>query len=552
MSLHYIRDAQTPAATTNGSYDYSLMLAIPLLYHVLRCMGWTRLYEGMGYNNAYNYPADADMEEDGTTDWTAVGTATLAKDTTIKYQRNQSLKVTSNASGDGVESDTWDAPADTAATFYLKLRAYNDSGSSWDVQVDNGGGYASVGSIPDNSGVWTEYEFSYTRSATANNKFKVLDDNNTQGIIYLDDVQTYRQCFEHSAYENGTDGDVVNGDEFESSGYTFDSGDVGHFLCFYDPTNPENTGGYKITSINAGNAVLDLRVGGSETLTNTTSQDLVWRIYDPNLCPVFSNTSDEDYSAFHRSRVYLESPHSSKWRLGLQVYKTSYNVQTYGLIYGSPNDNVPYNRAGFPTYEGGPSTADFTYRYIHTPNSSNTRTPRVYAMIAGDGSFVSFGMRHNEISTYLYPYCVVGYFSDDTEYTEQERFAWLAPGSVAAENGTLDVEGGSSFGNGKICTDSDKVVDCSLAVLNTHSYIMNQDTDNRANPFSSEEWVVPVVVVRDPGGDDYKYGEIEMDRESGFFWTRDNMNQYSTFDSETYFHLCNGLVWPWNGFSVIA
>ncbi|MGW8180609.1 MAG: hypothetical protein ACWGQW_17895, partial [bacterium] len=246
MSLHYIRDAQTPLRTMSGNYDYSLVAAITVLYHLLRCMGWKWLYEGVGDTAlGMNFVPDGDMEVLDTSSWSAVGTASLSKNTSTKHQSLRSLQVTSNASGDGVESGVWDASATTAATFYLRIWAANNTGSSWDVRVDNGGGsFASVGSIPHNGGVWTEYEFSYTRSATANNAFRVLDNNNTQGSIYLDDIAVYRTYFEHSAYESGTDGDVVNGNEFESAGYDFDGGDVGHFLCFYDPTHPENTGAY--------------------------------------------------------------------------------------------------------------------------------------------------------------------------------------------------------------------------------------------------------------------------------------------------------------------
>jgi len=547
--LHYVRDAQPFVRNGHGNYEFGYWEAFIAFFNFLRVMGWTVLYEGNGLGDSYGSVdslSDGDMEASGTTSWTAIGTATLAKDKTTKHQAAQSLKITSAASGDGVQSSAWSAWGTTSNTFYVLLWASNDSGASWDVQVDNGGGsFASIGSIPDNGGVWTMYKFSYARSATANNYFKILDNNNTQGFIHIDDANAYRSYWEDSAYETGTDGDVVNGDEFESAAYDFDSGDLNKFLAIYDPDNLGNSGVYKIISLNGTNAVLDLRVGGSETLTNTTSQDLAWRLFIP---PVSSAaTMTEDTYAVEGSRVVMESPHASKWRCFFRLYCGSYTTAKIVYNMASPND-CPYNGGGALSGYGINQSAS---TYTSIPSYTGTYTHRLYAMVAGDGSFFAFAARIDELAGYLYPYAVMGYLSDDADYDEVERFAVLAPSISGSEQGVF-VNTNAGFGYYGHCGNADgkRMSRCTVGVLNIDPVSIVDDVDSKANPFSTNEWIIPLLVCRDIDNEMYAYGEYEADRESALFYTRANMTEWATFDSNGYFHLCNGLVWKWMGVSV--
>lgn len=558
MSLHYIRDHLLPEISDPSAYEYNAAVHMWILYHLLRCMGWEWLWQCDGQNDTPNPILDADMEASGTSDWAAVGTGALAKDTGEKHQGAQSLKVTSNAANDGVEDAAFTVINGSA--YWISIWVFNDSGDSWNFDVDNGGGYVTAGSIPDNGGTWTRYEFTYNSSAVTN-KFRVVDNNNTQGDIYLDDAVAFLETFEKSEEESGTDGDVQNGDEFNSTVYTFVAGDIGKTLCFYDPVNPLNTGAYEIAGVNAGNAVLDLRVGGAETLTNTSVGTLVWRMIDYSDgttgliigATAFANASEG-------AGVGLQSPHSSGWRWFWRWKAVQGSSNNNFFMWTAPID-TEFSALDGAFTPSGPSSSNSRlepFTWAGTQEALNTGagagqssgSHRFYAMVASDGAFAAWAGRPTGGNG---SYCcgAIGILSDDTEFTERERFFQL--GKNLTTGSELDLIGvGSSFGYNGICgTNNDRMYNSTIACLATISYVPMTDVNSRSNIYSSEEWMFPLLLLR---GYDFSgiYGELEMDREEAFFGTRENMTQFTTFDSDGYIHLLNGLVWKWSGISILG
>lgn len=559
--LHYIRDHVVPYLNDGSTYDYAPLKQYPVLYHLLRVMGWTWLWECDGHDDAPNHVTDADMEASGVTSWNVVGTGLLAKDGTQKHQGTQSLRVTSQASGDGVESADM-TPMLTTITYHIVIWAHNDTGAAWNVDIHNGSSYSTVGTIPDNGGVWTKHVFSYD-SIAATNKFKIYDNNNSQGILYLDDVISFLSYYEYDIDNSGSDGDVQNSDEFHSTAYTFVVGDVGKTVIFYDPTNLGNTGAYEILSINGGNAVLDLKVGGAEVLTNTSVGNLEWRLYDRTVNgPFTANNTEADQA--EGAGFGLQSPHSSDWRLFLRGRTVYGNASRMLIPWSAPTDTEFSVNDGqfFPT---GPSVFRGRIEPYKWDVSQVGQFPgsgyanaggdgsRLYAMIAGDGSFVTWFIRPKVETAICYTtMTLVGMISDNIEYTEQQRFCQLAKAYVSYGDEVRLMDDTYAFGfNGVAGTITDKFTDATLGVYATVTYRPNDDVNSRANIYSGNEWICPLTLIRDWKNTDGEYGELEMDQDDAFYWTRQNKLDFSTFDSDEYLHIKGGVVWKWPNISIV-
>lgn len=556
MTLHYIRDHYLPEITDPDSYEYSAVRSVWTMYHLLRCMGWTWLWECHGQTDDPHGVPDGDMAASGVTSWTAIGTAVPSKDTTTKHQNAQSLKIESKALNDGVESATF-AGITGGYEYKLMIWAANDSGAAWNVDVDNGGGYANVGTIPDNSGVWTKYIFSYTPSGTTN-KFKVYDNNNTQSIINIDDAHSFLNIFEYNYDQIGTDGDVQNGDEFHSASYSFVAGDINKTVVFYDPINSNNTGAYTIGAVSAGNAVLNLRVGGAETLTNTAVGNLSWRLVAPITKGPQIGVSNYA-NATEGSGFGLQSPHSSGWRMFWRAKLVTGAGTKNWHIWTAPIDSEFSVVSGM--FTNGPSVFGGRFKkYLWAETQVSMMTGgltisvgghRFYAMIAADGSFLAWAGRPETGVLTVSMYGMLGILSDDPEYTERERFFEFCKGTTGGTYEQSLANQAQAFGNNGMCgTETDLMYNARIAGMSTVTYLPVTDTDSRNNPYSSRAWIYPLIALR--GWDNTgPYGEMVLDREDALFGSRSNLTQWGTFDSHGYLHLTNGIIWKWSGISVL-
>lgn len=328
---HWIRDC---AAYKNGSGD-GYGEASYIFYHFLRTAGWSWIWECDGVVD--NHCTDASMEAAGTSDWTGIGSVVLNKNTSQKHMLTQSLSINSLSSGDGARSAAL-VSMSASTDYQLTLWAYNNTGQAWAVEVDTGtGSFGSVGTIPSD-GAWAKYEFSFTTNSSGTSYFRIRDTNASVGTLYVDSVVLRESWFEHRGViaedlSGSPDGQILNDDEFHADSYSFSAGDIGRYICVWDPTNVGNSGVYRITSVPATDAVLDLRAGGTPALTAQTG--LRWRLVDVTTAPTVYHSSavTQRYSGWG-----LESPHSEKWRLFMRGNAISTNSATWLVTWSAPYD----------------------------------------------------------------------------------------------------------------------------------------------------------------------------------------------------------------------
>jgi len=539
--IHYIRDLLIPRRPA-ADYSAAHMIGSYVLFHYLRVMGWEWLWECDTQQNTANHCPDGSMKAPHTTIWTALGTASLSKDASEKHQGLYGLEVDSSAVNDGVRSALL-TYMENSVLYYVVLWASNDTGSAWNVDVDDGSGsFSNMGTIPDNSGTWTKYVFSFTSHTSGNRYVRVVDNNGSSGTIYIDDLNIFRSWFEYRGVDqSGSDGDVQNGDEFSSSGYTFVSGDIGKVVVFYDPSNLGNSGAYTIDSINAGNAVLTLRMGGSETLINTSVGNLEWRLLDLTQAPISAYTTGGGSISESGAGWGLESPHASGWRLffrhrailgsnprSIMTWSSptnaEYDIQTGEFMGYEPSTYRPrgesYDYAGLGSVDG----------WFLVGNGGTTAAlethKRLYAMVSSGGEFVGVMMRTVPESTNNI-HGVFGVSGTDVRHTARESFVHLAKRN-GGNSATNEVDFGIFSNDGACGTDEATMPPCALGFWNV-SIVTSQDSNNQANPFSDEESLQRPVVLRDYDGSYGFYSEKEFDVEDALWCCRSNLGEFTPF-----------------------
>jgi len=536
--LHYIRDLLIPRRPA-GDYAATNMIASYVLFHFFRVMGWVWLWECDTQNSPANHCPDGDMETSGVADWTVIGTATRVKDAAVKHQGLYSLKVTSAALNDGIRTAILTSTENTTV-YRVALWASNNSGAAWNVDVDNGSGaFANVGTIPDNGGVWTLYHFTFTTNAGGNRYVRVVDNNTTTTDVYLDDINVFRSWFEYNGVDqNGSDGDVQNGDEFSSAAYTFVVGDVGKVVVFYDPTNLGNSGAYTVDSINAGNAVLALRMGGSETLINTAVGTLVWRLLDLTAAPISSYATGGSASE-SGAGWGLESPHASGWRLffrhralagsnakSIMTWSSpidaDFSVMTGEFMNYEPSTFRPrgdsYDWAGYASVEG--------WFLVGNGGSTSETHKRLYAMVSSGGELAAIATRtvptHTSNTLGMF-----GLSGTDARHTARESHVHLAKRDGG--NTPLNEMIFTVFSYDGACgSDEATMPPVALGMWNTDE-VSIRDLDNQANIYSGEEVLQRPIVLRDHSGDYGFYSEKEFDIEDALWMCRTNLGEFAPF-----------------------
>jgi len=540
--LHYIRDLQFPRRPS-ADYDGNLMISSYVLFHFLRVMGWQWLWECDTQDDAPNHCPDGDMEEADASSWLALGTgpAVLTKDPATKHQGYNALEVDSQGNADDGARSSALTSMENTTEYRVSLWASNNTGSAWNVDVDTGSGsFTNIGTIPDNGGTWTLYHFTFTTAASGTRYIRVVDNNATGGDLYLDDINIYRSWFEYNVDQSGSDGDVQNGDEFSSAGYTFVSGDIGKALVFYDPSNLGNSGAYLVDSVNAGNAVLTLRMGGSEQLINTSVGTLVWRLLDLTAAPCTNYTTEGGTDSESGAGWGLESPHTSKWRLFFRHRALTGNVDKPIKTWSSPIE-ADFSSMDGHILEYEPSTlrprgALYDWTNIGTTNgwymvghggTTVSTHGRLYAMVASGGEIVAMGHRSIPESTQN----AMGFFGitgSDSLHTDRESFVHLAKRNGALSNAN-EMGYGSGFSIDGACgTDENIMPPAAFGFWHTDEVTFN-DSDNKANPFSGDEFLQRPLVLRDYDGTYGHYSEKECDVEDAIWACRTNLDEFTPF-----------------------
>lgn len=558
---HWIRDLQLTTATATrcqGQIDY-------VIYHFLRTMGWMWLWECDGYaGDAPNRVPDGNMETAGVGSWTAVGTAVLAKVTTPVHSGVQALQVDSVGLNDGVES----APLvtmETATTYHTAIWVLNNTGQSWNVDVDIGTGYVTVGTVPS-SPSWQLRHFDFTTAAVGVQKIRVADNLNSQGTIYLSDVLIIKSYFEYNPADSipqGTDGSTINPNQFSSLSYNFVVGDIGKVICLYDPTNNKNSGAYKITAAAGGVATVDLRSG---TAAFVAQSGLSWRMIDLATAPEnVGNTNPGQRGA----GFGLQSPHTSQWRFfARQAQYGSGDVCMCG-VWGAPEDtDFDFSTGTF--YRTGPSTQNDKQGAYYLPASTALTWTRMHLLSSGsafvggrrfffmtedDGSFFTT-LTWDPVNN-LHDACLVGYLGADPYHPGIEEWALFARWQAQYSSGWQDAiyPDGNTFrmhGKGTVIARLNGLTQDALwgqyGYSNLAASVLSQ-TNAGPNRWSLWEWLHKPVIMRDPYG--LTGFPSERDANVGVYQGRLNRTPLSTFDSDAYIHFRQGYYWEWGGETIL-
>ena len=431
---------------------------------------------------------------------------------------------------------------------------------AFDVDVDQGdGSYVTVGTIPSNGTVFTKYSFSFRRLGSGNTTIRFV--SAAAGTLYIGGLHVFSSVWDRpNSTKRGTDGVLTNPDRFSTGGsFTPDASDVGKVLFVWDPTNNKNSGAYPIIADLGGGVVqLDLRSGSAAL---TTQSGLSWRValIDHLTYPNSGIPDKISWSGFG-----LESPHTSKWRFFLRQSQPGGQTGKGSIMWSAPED-TDFNFSTGEFYKTGPSTqrnrqgpwvkipdsapADDEhlwrggYSYSTVPHDS-----RCFVMTDADGAFFHFFLwdEYGEHACHLHGYLASTLPGVESHYL-MARWEDRGQGNECIFSSLY-----RSFGRSGTTYDRNKAaVPCCIAQLGIGTSTSNVTDQSNAgpNPWSGNEWKRPLILWRDS-----ETNEMAMALQSsncGVFQGRNNMVELSTFDSENFLHLDNGLIWEWSGETVL-
>lgn len=540
----------------------------PLLYHMLRVMGWDRIWEcdgDRGWTTPPTHIDDANMEDSGVTNWTAVSAGVPTKITDAR-EGNQALRITaSSSSGTGVRTNAL-LSVTASVQYTIMLWARNASGKTWTVEADDGGGvFSSAGTIPDNSGVWTRYEYTFTTDGGAGARYIRIVCNDTPvggEYVDIDWVITFRSSWENpgtAVVRTGTDGELDNSDEFSSGGYTLQGSDVGKFLFVRDLVNPKNTGCYEILSVAAGVGTLNMR--GSRTFTTNTTGNLTWRIVD-----ITNGGFELQAAPIQWSGFALESPHSSKQRLVVRATNRSGTFSQHLFMWAAPNDtDLDVETGDFYQDGKGPSTQQmtgltggdisseagkYTLRcgwFVSNPYGRN------FMLIDEDGAFFLLAHVPDTPSSSSNGF-IMGYPGADQYHPGVQEWVWFAVlDNVNDTNHLFFNNSNNSWVYRGLSFDANKkAVQTMMTTVPIYSAIANPNwaTNAQDNPLTSEGVYLRPRIIRDVR----RRGlapNIRVCSDLGLLMGRaQGISKTSTRDNDTKLHLNDGTYLDWDGESI--
>lgn len=555
---HWIRDCAV--FKTHATYGQGYGESMYIIYHFLRVAGWSWIWECDGIVD--NHCTDASMEASGVTDWTVVGSAVRAKDTSQKHMGAQSLRIASEATDSGVRSAAL-LSMSASTNYRLAFWAYNNTGQAWDVQVDTGtGSFVSVGTIPSD-GAWTLHDFGFTTNSSGTAYFQILDTNGTHDIIYVDSVVLRESWFEYRGViaedlSGSPDGQLLNGNEFHTASYTFTAGDIGRYICVWDPTNIGNSGVYRINAAPAIDAVLDLRAGGTPALTPQTG--LRWRLVDATEAPGVSNNlpTTETHSGWG-----LQSPHSEKWRFFMRASSVSGNSNIWLTTWSAPYDvdfnveNGNFDDTALSTHQYSPvysKSGQFTGRNFSNYGWYNQATfQRLYLQTDDDGSYLYMVMRGGDGVTALNSEgtLAVGFTGADSYHTLRESFVHFGKRGTDIALTRSMYWGDDNYDrrvpyNGIQVISEDRIqmarcVWMHLGYGNSTAGNKHQYNNARSNPFGDVLMLYRPRLAKDFYGTETFMPTEKVVTDWGIWESIPYINDWVGVDSNQYFHLALGV-----------
>lgn len=485
----------------------------------------------------------------------------------------------------------------TLRPIFVLTLVVSNSGPSLAVNVDRGDGVPfNVGTIPNNGGVYTRYSFSF--SLQGSGATYVYVENASSGpSFYIDSMHVFRSSFEyymardeavsgadqaHYGFTNnlapnhyGVDGALTNPDQFSTGAgdnYSPGAADVGKHLFVWDPVNNKNSGCYEIIADVGGGVVqVNLR-SGSAAFVNASG--LRWRIVNiyqdsppGNGVGPFGNINMPDWQ--QSCGFGIESPHTSKWRFFMRQNQNGGQNVKSSEMWSAPVDtdfdqdsgtfwtsgpSVNRNRAGQWSRNAGASGDNPN---IHTwrgnYNYSVNATTRTFVMTDENLSF--FTLAHMSPNNDQHGYFFVGYHDPDADHPGVMSFVHLARWEdISVSNEIFFDQDADRFGiNGTSFDQNELAVRCCLSQLgygeSTDS--VHQQSVAAPNQWSGEEWLQELRITNDPYGAEGVPSNRDAGVGIGVFQGRINISELSTFDSDQYLHIDNGLVWEWSGESIL-
>lgn len=465
--------------------------------------------------------------------------------------------------------------------YEIVLWAYN-AADAWDVLVDPGtGAFGSVGTIPNNGGVWTRYHFTFHVTGGGAVKLRILSSGVGADTVYIGGVQCFRSSFEWMASDEGytysadasnikgTAGVLTNPDRFSTAEYTLGPERVGQHLFVWDPTNNKNSGCYEIVA-DLGGGVIQVNMR-SPTATFTTQTGLVWRIVNIQNFTSGGCIPNSPMPEWQQSAGFgLESPHTSKWRFFARQNQSSGQTVKNTQMWTAPED-TDFDFSSGTFYQSGPSVmrnrADHWVRNVGGGGISRkmhgwrglytyfigTTVSRTFIMTDEDGAFfhfVHYSTHNDQHGCHLQ-----GYLGSSPQHPGIMTFYQFAPWeSVSGDNEIYFDDDYRHFG--AMGTGYDENGLARRATLGQLGYgnaaedALTQ-TNKKANPFSGREWLHVPFIGLDPEGDDNVGGEMDGDDCGVYQGRTDIAADLSTFDSDQYLHFDSGLVWEWSGEGIL-
>lgn len=454
----------------------------------------------------------------------------------------------------------------TDEPYQTVFHANNPSLATFTVQVDRGdGSWFTIGTIPPNGGVWTRYQFPFTLypglDSTNPRYIRFVDLATGSGAtIYIDGLHIYRSIWEDKqGNQYGSDGILTNPDQFSTLGsYAPGATDVGKWLFVWDPTTDnKNSGWYKIiTDLGGGVVQVDLRSPTAAFTTTPGGSPINWRIVD-----VEGDFVNNDYDrAYQAGGFGLESPHSSKQRFFLRQYQPNGQNTKGSEMWGAPED-TDFNVDTGNFFKSGPSTLKsrsgpyeaaattalpiHKWRGTYTYKTSPTVT-RAFLMTDVDGSFFTI---FNWGDDGQHGHYFFGYTGADAERPGIMEWVFAARFEVGlgqANEVRFDNNAAAPYNEMSSIDENGEAVTACVAQLfyDSDTPVLSQSNAG-ANPWSGNEWMHKLFIADDPTGQEGH--SVEGDSDCGVYQMRSNMTERTTFDSEAYFHVDNGLVWEWSG-----
>jgi len=434
----------------------------------------------------------------------------------------------------------------------------------WKVEVDPGDGtFIELGQLPLDAD-WHLSHFSFWAVSTGPRYIRITD---TLGgrTCYIDSVSVFRSNFEYAPTNVygpepalSRTGVITNPDRFSvSSGYVCGAQDIGKWLFVWDDDvttgHNKNSGYYKIIAdLGAGVVQLDLRSGSAALLTTTTN--VRWRIVDVDA------QAHNDWPANSQISMGfgLRSPHSSGWRTFMRI---SYNYEDVVTVWSAPDDEASFDQSTGQFYTDGPSTQrNMTLPYVFSTFTTRQTwsglylaggsfLTRTWFMTDADCSFIAF--MHQSVTYAQHAFFFIGYTGADPAHPGIEEFVsmlcWQHPSQM--EIGWDSIYYFTYLGIG---FNSEKMaVPCSCGYFGwqSNNTVPFNISNSGPNPWSGNEWLLPLCIVRDPDG---TYGcYSERDADIGLFMGRTTMANFTTFDSNSLMHIYDSLYMEWSGESII-